>query len=223
MIANWLKDKYEEKVYLTGILYLHRITDNRMAGTPLRNLRVFGKLCGGEEEVGKRVVFVTTMWDKLRTQEKGEKREGELMQYWSPMLDIGASTSRFDDTKISAEKIVNGILRHQRGHRPVLLQEEMVDHSRQLSETEAAQTLYTQYQSLLSQHKATLLEIEKAVKRSADETALLDLEKQRKGIEEELERTYAQAKKIKAGVAHRITTFFRKPPKRGLSLGVTSG
>ena len=47
---------------LSGILYLHRITDNRMAGTPLKNLQVFQKLCG-RDALGK-VYLTTTMWDE---------------------------------------------------------------------------------------------------------------------------------------------------------------
>jgi len=90
MIADWLKAtsviinmfprevieyqnfRYEKDVKLSGILYLHRITDNRMGGAPQRNLRMFGRLCG--DEPAKKVVFVTTMWDKISTN-VGEQRE----------------------------------------------------------------------------------------------------------------------------------------------------
>jgi len=48
MISNWLQNVYEKRIKLAGIIYLHRITDNRMAGTPHRNLRMFGQLCGDQ-------------------------------------------------------------------------------------------------------------------------------------------------------------------------------
>ncbi|KAI6102828.1 hypothetical protein F5141DRAFT_1132860 [Pisolithus sp. B1] len=48
---------------LSAILYFHRISDNRMAGTPLKNLRFFERLCG--ENATSKVTLVTTMWDEV--------------------------------------------------------------------------------------------------------------------------------------------------------------
>ena len=38
--------RYKRDIKLAGILYFHRISDNRVAGTPLKNIRMFQKLCG---------------------------------------------------------------------------------------------------------------------------------------------------------------------------------
>lgn len=48
MLADWLNRVYQNNVRLAGILYLHRIGDNRLGGTAMKNLRMFKKLCGDE-------------------------------------------------------------------------------------------------------------------------------------------------------------------------------
>jgi len=70
---------------LTGILFTHRITDVRMSGTPHRNLRMFGELCGAKS--ARNVVLLTTMWDKARNPEEANKREAGLKErYWNVMI-----------------------------------------------------------------------------------------------------------------------------------------
>ena len=57
---------------------MHRISDNRMAGTPLKNLKMFAQLCGSV--AAERVVLTTTMWGKLSSPGIGEKREKEMKE-----------------------------------------------------------------------------------------------------------------------------------------------
>lgn len=60
---------------LSGIIYLHRISDIRMSGSSTKSLRMFRKLCGTENM--SKVSLVTTMWDKV-TPEEGARRERQL-------------------------------------------------------------------------------------------------------------------------------------------------
>lgn len=187
-----------------------------MAGTPHRNLRMFGKLCGDQEDVGQRVIFVTTMWDKLRDAEgqaRGKKREVELQQYWAPMLKLGAKTLPFDNSRPSILQIVTQLLDLGSAHVPVLLQEELVDMKRPLNETEAAQTLYTQFQTLLAQHKATLVDLERAAKQAQDPAMLSDLQAERQRIEGELRKTFQQAKSLKISFGRLFVRFFQRKAK----------
>ncbi|KAL4066504.1 P-loop containing nucleoside triphosphate hydrolase protein, partial [Scleroderma citrinum] len=57
-IAEWLKSTYKQKVLLSSLLYFHRVSDNRVAGTPLRNLNMFNELRGRDNF--KNIVFVIT-------------------------------------------------------------------------------------------------------------------------------------------------------------------
>ncbi|KAF9449528.1 hypothetical protein P691DRAFT_790872 [Macrolepiota fuliginosa MF-IS2] len=105
LVSRWLKKTYEDGIELAGILYLHRITDNRMAGTSLKNLDMFLQLCG--EGAFEKVVISTTMWQDLN-EIVGNARETELMQdYWMEMIKRGSRTVRFMNNQQSAWNILN--------------------------------------------------------------------------------------------------------------------
>jgi len=54
----------------------------------------------------KNVVFITTMWD-LVDEEQGSHHEGELMNlYWKGMINLGATTARFDGGAATAWDII---------------------------------------------------------------------------------------------------------------------
>ncbi|KAL4065613.1 P-loop containing nucleoside triphosphate hydrolase protein [Scleroderma yunnanense] len=139
-IAEWLKTTYKRKVLLSGLLYFHRISDNRVAGTPLRNLNMFKELCGKDNF--KNVVLVTTMWDEV-LEDVGLQREKELQDdFWRAMLRLGSATHRFHLTEESAWEIINTIsvsLPEER--RPLLIQQEMVDENKPLHRTSAGKTV----------------------------------------------------------------------------------
>ena len=128
---------------LSGVLYLHRITDVRMAGTPLRNLAVFKDLCGDENL--KNIVLVTTMWDELQDESIGSKREEALLStFWKDMVHLGSRTCRFQGTRESVWEIVNCLdLGGSFQARMILqIQHEIVDCGLPLHETAAARTLF---------------------------------------------------------------------------------
>jgi hypothetical protein len=101
--------RYKRDIKLAGILYFHRITDNRVTGTPLKNLRMFEKLCG-KHALGN-IILTTTMWDKV-DETTGQEREMELKgQYWESMIKLGSTTARYHNTKDSAWEILDTVLR----------------------------------------------------------------------------------------------------------------
>lgn len=151
-IAVWLARSYHADMKLAGVIYLHKITHNRMAGSTKKYLSLFEKLCG--KEAAKKVVLTTTMWSEI-TNEVGEKRENQLKDmFWKEMLGLGSSTMRFGDTQASAQHIVNYILAKNILD-PLEIQREMVDVNKRLQETEAARTLASTLQSLLEKQKRT--------------------------------------------------------------------
>lgn len=60
-IASWLVVSANNDILLSGLVYLHPMTDNRFRGSAMRNLYMFKKLCG--ERCLPSVVLATTMWD----------------------------------------------------------------------------------------------------------------------------------------------------------------
>lgn len=140
-IASWLATSYELNIKLSGILYLHRISDNKMGGTGLRNLLMFKKLCG--DDFYPRVFLVTTMWDKV-SQSEGVSRECELIdksQFWGSMLEKGATTERHWGNRDSAMSILGHVLMNQKATLDAALdvQKELVDQRKRLDETSAGQ------------------------------------------------------------------------------------
>ncbi|EKM78785.1 hypothetical protein AGABI1DRAFT_15253, partial [Agaricus bisporus var. burnettii JB137-S8] len=107
-VADWLKQTYQAGVKLSGILFLHRITDNRMTNTLVRNLDMFENLCGNG--AFSNVRFVTTHWDQLKDNNQGIKNEGELCKkYFNTFLCGGSQVHRFQSSFASAWQIINSL------------------------------------------------------------------------------------------------------------------
>jgi len=129
--------RYEKGVRLAGIIYFHRISDERFTGMDGRNFGVFRKLCG--EQTLKNVVIMTNMWGKV-TPEVGEARERELStQFFKPAADKGAQFLRHTGTVESAHLVIRAIL----GNHPLALQiqEELVDQHMEFSQTAAGEEI----------------------------------------------------------------------------------
>ncbi|KAE8162729.1 P-loop containing nucleoside triphosphate hydrolase protein [Aspergillus tamarii] len=71
MIAAYLQGAKGANVQLTGLLYLHQISDVRMQGSALKNIRMFRSLVGGDNMTN--VILVTMRWDSV-TEVEGEVR-----------------------------------------------------------------------------------------------------------------------------------------------------
>jgi hypothetical protein len=99
------------------MLYLHKIDDNRMNGTPRKSLKLFRTVCGDEiSGHGGRIIPTTTMWaesenardpDELMFQ----RRQDDLDRiFWNDLLLEGSTSQRFRGTQESAWRILDGLL-----------------------------------------------------------------------------------------------------------------
>ena len=95
-IAKWLETVFEKGQLLSGIVYLHRITDTRVAGSARRALHLFQRICG--EDNYKNVILATTFWNSIaHCEEIGVDREQQLLSnegFWKCMKEKGAQTTR---------------------------------------------------------------------------------------------------------------------------------
>jgi hypothetical protein len=110
-----------------------------MSGTPVKNFKIFRKLCG--DRVLRNVVIVTNMWGEVDLQ-VGEAREAELMEtdiFFKPALDNGAQVARHENTIPSAENIIRLILDHD--PLPLDIQRELIDEGKDITQTRAGQEL----------------------------------------------------------------------------------
>jgi hypothetical protein len=107
-IGLYLQQGFKE--FLTGVIYMQRITNNRMTGSTLRNLQVLKELCG--ISYYPNVALVTSQWDKVPPA-IGENRESQLIEmndYWREMIRQGATIHRYWNSKESAIQILRQFL-----------------------------------------------------------------------------------------------------------------
>ncbi|TCD68117.1 hypothetical protein EIP91_011482 [Steccherinum ochraceum] len=157
MIADHLAADYRQDKKLSGIIYMHRISDLRMSGVSKRNFSMYRNLCG--EKTLRNVVIVTNMWGEIDPS-VGAAREQELATddiLFKPVLDKGAIMLRHLNTVESAHAILQ---RFVDNHPEALaIQREVVDESRNLDATAAGLELQEEMRR----------EIEEAQRRQAEE------------------------------------------------------
>lgn len=116
---------------LAGVIYFHRITDERWRRSDTRNFGWLRRICG--EPTLRNVVFVTNMWERVDP-EISAAREGQLVtEFIKPALDKGARLHRHYNTTESTHQIIRAILEN---HRTALqVQQELVDERREFTRT----------------------------------------------------------------------------------------
>ncbi|KAI6111705.1 P-loop containing nucleoside triphosphate hydrolase protein [Pisolithus thermaeus] len=206
-IAEWLEKKYRGKVKLTGIIYTHRITDNRISGSVCKNLDMFARLCGDKAARGVRLV--TTMWDAVKDMAIAEHRVSQLeSDFWKPLINEGARHKRFEgNSPRCAWEIVADLTE---GGEVLLLQEELVDVARKLNETTAGQALYSQFQKLLHEQKEAIKQLQDEAKAQKNPELVRQLEVEQRRLEAELQKTWDEMGQLKIPLMRRIALFFSK-------------
>jgi len=173
----------------------------------LKNLRMFGKLCG--DDALTNVILATTMWDRV-DRSTGERREEELKKdFWNRMLALGSPAVRFQGTFESAWQIID-IIANKKRVDILLLQEELVNLKRQLSETQAGMVLYNELQKLLAEHKETLRKLRDEAALSNDKQLKEELDAAYEAIQRKLQSTFDQISSLKVPLGRRVALLFGK-------------
>lgn len=199
------------------MLYLHRITDNRIGGVSRRSFNVFRKLCG--DGALKNVVIVTNMWNKVRPVE-GEARELELMKsdrFFKPALDKGARVFRHDNTTLSAQNIICSVLGNT--PMPLAIQYELVDLSRHFHSTGAGREILHGLGETVSRH---VKEIE-SLQADLMEAGLARDEKATQELAGEQRRTYAALAKVRDEAKNLVSDYRTQRLRAMNSLRLASG
>ncbi|PCH42115.1 hypothetical protein WOLCODRAFT_137708 [Wolfiporia cocos MD-104 SS10] len=221
-IALFLRKSYTKRDKVDGVIYMHRISDNRMGGTALGTYRLFMKICG--EEAMKNVMIVTNMWNNVE-QPVGEAREEELRtRFFQDAVLHHARMSRHNDTRESAHQILKSMLANQA--EVLRVQTEMVDENKTVLETGAGVELERELNALAEKHERAMKELLASMTAHAmadtaaavaaeKEATKQELEKLQKKLEE-IERERAKlpevlAQEVIAKVIHIISDTF--PPR----------
>ncbi len=157
---------------LSGLLFLHRISDNRMSASPIRLLETFKSICG--QQAFENVILVTTMWDEVSL-DVGQERENQLCDgHWKSMLTLGSTTARFLNTQESAWDTISQFRLENR--RAILLQEELVERQMSLPETAAGRSILGWLGEIIESLKEALRRLRKRL-RNARKTYKQELRK----------------------------------------------
>jgi hypothetical protein len=174
-----------------------------MSGMADHNLRMFQGLCG--DGFAGNVVFLSTMWDKVRNVKAAEQKEASLKErYWNTMIYHGATVERFHVNGSGFESpwlIVDKMIqRHQPGQ-ALLLQEEIVDAGKQLHETNAGRSFsWNLRRPLIKQNRA----IELPRNRGRTDA---DIQKEMDALRLEIEEEFES---MKIPLGRRLALFFGK-------------
>ncbi|KAF9765174.1 hypothetical protein IL306_002584 [Fusarium sp. DS 682] len=185
-VAQALSSSYMNNVKLSGIIYLHRIKDERMTNAIMRNLTMFRNLCG--DAAFENVILATTFWDELQDESKGAAREHELIstpEWWGYMSNKGSRTRRFLNTRESALDIVSELV-----DLPAVtlqIQEEIVEQGLGVDQTTAGEALNKELNELREEHQAQLNSI-----RQEKEQAIKDCDVQLEKMLDKLEQEKQQ-------------------------------
>lgn len=97
-------------VRLSGIIYLQPITDRRVGGVAVRNLRMFQALVGTKNMSSVRLV--TTMWPQDDDGKRQCRKRLKTLKntFWKPMIQANAKVVRCDDPAIDGKQILRDLL-----------------------------------------------------------------------------------------------------------------
>ena len=173
---------------LSGILYFHRISDNRVDGTSLKNLHMFEELCG--KNAFHKVILTTTMWDEVE-EEIGEERERDLKtKHWRTMLEYNSTTSRFLRTREPAFDLIEPLIEAANNRCSLVLQDELVNMRKSLSATAAGRKLFSEIDQLVSQRRDLLCRIRHEMRQLDGEKMTLEpLQEEYRKLQKTLEET----------------------------------
>jgi hypothetical protein len=132
--------RYEREVKLAGVIYFHRISDERWRRSDTRSFGWLHRICG--DQTLRNVVFVTNMWGNVNL-EVGAVRERQLAEeFVKPAIDRGAQLLRHHDTTESAHNIIRSILKNRR--EVLQVQQELVDERREFNQTTVGEEINRQ-------------------------------------------------------------------------------
>jgi hypothetical protein len=127
--------RYENGSKLAGIIYVHRISDERFTGIHCRQYRMFRQLCG--DTTLENVVFVMNIREEV-SEDVREAREKDLAtNILKPVLDKGAQLACHHNTTQSAHDIIRRIRKNE--PTALRIQSEIIDEHKDMTDTAAGE------------------------------------------------------------------------------------
>jgi hypothetical protein len=135
-LTAWLTSSYRKGTRISALMYVYRISDPRMAGSALRNFRIFRDLCGSD--CFSRITLCTTFWDLYDgSYDIPNRRLEELKspEFWGDMISRGSQIMKAPYDQATAQFLFLGIT----NPKPAVMQiqREVVDEGKALNDTTA--------------------------------------------------------------------------------------
>jgi len=189
--------RYSAGATLAGVIYVHRISDDKFGGLAVKNFRMFRELCG--EKTLKNVVLMTNMWGRV-TPQQGADREQQLKdRYFNAAIEKGAQIYRHHNTPESARVILRKILKNQ----PVVLkiQRELIDEGMDIGQTGAGVELNREIREVVEKYQRDVRELEENMLKAMeekDEESREELEEEKRRMQEEMEKLRKDSAEMKS-------------------------
>ncbi|MCJ1321936.1 hypothetical protein MMC15_007281 [Xylographa vitiligo] len=179
-IALYLEGMYRAGVKLSGIVYLHKLTNDKMVGSARKNLQMYRKLVGRKGL--QNVVLASTKAQLVHDRTEADYRHHQLeTTYWKDMIDEGSKLWKYDGERETALRIVRSIMGNH--PRALQIQRELVNEHKDLLQTAAGAELNAEILAERRQKDAELVELKRL-----QEEERVEMKKER-----EEERRQAQA------------------------------
>lgn len=149
----------------------------------MKNLQLFVRMVGKEQL--ENVVFVTTMWDKLKEKDLKEaiERDNELRdEYWGEFLSLGATATRFEGSQASAEGILSILLGKKDTQLKVLNQ--LVNDRKALRQTDVGAFLEPRVKQQEADYSDRIEELEQQLKLERNSSRKLNAQRWKRQAEE---------------------------------------
>jgi len=146
------------------------------------------------------------------------QREAQLRgNFWKMLIDGGATTRRFENTRHSALDIVESLLSMGNDGDYLLLQEELVEQQKRLNQTEAGKVLYSRLQKILADQRRMLQELAEEAKLQNDPALARSLQEEYDKIDAQLQKTFEEIKELKIPLSRRILLWLFGRESRAVS------
>jgi len=189
--------RYSAGGKLAGVIYVHRISDDRFGNLAAKNFRMFRELCG--EKTLKNVALMTNMWERVDP-ERGATRERQLKdKHFKSAIDRRAQLCRHTNTPESARAILRMILKN----RPVVLkiQRELIDEQKDIERTRAGKELRRELCQVIVKYRSNIEELEEDLRgavENEDDELRDELEEEKRVVEEDAERLRKDLEEMKS-------------------------
>ncbi|KAH0563088.1 hypothetical protein GP486_002343 [Trichoglossum hirsutum] len=182
-ITGALARIYTSRIPISGVIYLHDISGERLTGSARRYLEMFKKIVG--PNAIRNVTLLTTKWDRVSQASYNEGKERDLLSGpWRELVRHHASVRRISLT--SGPEAYKSIVREllQNVATPLQIQQELVDQGLPLNQTSAGLMLDEEIRKATEALRKELTEVHNALQ-EAQTSHGKEMQELRQSLEED--------------------------------------